>query len=387
MKNFIFNAPTNLVFGKGSVSQLPELIEGKYKKILLHFGGGSIKKNGVYDDVINALNKLDIEVFELGGVKPNPKLSLVNKGIDLVKKEGIDLILAVGGGSSIDSAKAIALGGASDVDVWDYFMRKAEPKKAIDVGVVLTIPATGSEASMGTVITNEDESLKLAVNHPLLRPQFAIMDPQYTLSLPKDQTFAGVMDILSHIFERYFTKEENVELTDALAEATMRTVIDNAYKLLEDPNDYNARAEIMLAGTIAHNGLLGIGRVDDWASHDLGHQLSALYGTTHGVSLAIIFPAWMKYVYRDKPEVFNKFAINVFGVMEVGKTQEHVALEGIKEFEDFLKDIGLPTTFTVGDIPTDEFEKMANNAVIHGSLGNFKKISKEDAINIYKLAE
>ena len=387
MKNFSYNAPTNLVFGKGSVSELPKLIEGKYKKILLHYGGGSIKKNGVYDDVINALNKVDVEVFELGGVEPNPKLSLVRKGIELVKKEGIDLILAVGGGSAIDSAKAIALGGASDTDVWDYFMRKANPQKAKDVAVVLTIPATGSEASQGTVITNQDESLKLAVNHPILRPQFSIMDPEYTLSLPKDQTFAGVMDILSHVFERYFTKEKHVELTDALAEATIRTVIDNAYKLLEDPNDYDARAEIMLAGTIAHNGLLGIGRVDDWASHGLGHQLSALYGTTHGVSLAIMFPAWMKYVYRDNLEIFNKFAINVFGVMEIGKSEEHIALEGIKEFEDFLKDIGLPTTLTSAGLPTDEFEKMATSAVIHGSLGNLRKISKEDAIDIYKLAE
>ncbi|MDY0236821.1 MAG: iron-containing alcohol dehydrogenase [Gudongella sp.] len=387
MKNFSFNAPTNLVFGKGSVSELPKLIEGKYKKILLHYGGGSIKKNGVYDDVINALDGLDIEVFELGGVKPNPKLSLVRKGVELVKKEGIDLILAVGGGSSIDSSKAIALGAMSDIDVWDYFMRKAEPEKALDVGVVLTIPATGSEASMGTVITNEKESLKLSVNHPMLRPQFAIMDPEYTLSLPKEQTFAGVMDILSHIFERYFTSVKNVELTDALAEATMRTVIDNAYRLLEDPNDYNARAEIMLSGTIAHNGLLGIGRVDDWASHGLGHQLSALYGTTHGVSLAIMFPAWMKYVYRNNLEIFNKFAINVFGVMDIGKSAEHIALEGIKEFEDFLRDIDLPTTFSAAEIPTNEIERMATAAVIHGSLGNLRKITKEDAINIYNLAE
>jgi alcohol dehydrogenase YqhD (iron-dependent ADH family) len=387
MKNFSFNAPTNLVFGKGSVSELPKLIEGKYKKILLHYGGGSIKKNGVYDDVINALKKVDVEVFELGGVEPNPKLSLVEKGIKIAKKEGIDLILAVGGGSSIDSAKAIALGAVSDIDVWDYFMRKADPQNALDVGVVLTIPATGSEASMGTVVNNEKESLKLSVNHPILRPQFAIMDPQYTLSLPKEQTFAGVMDILSHIFERYFTSEKNVELTDALAEATMRTVIENAYKLIQNPMDYNARAEIMLSGTIAHNGLLGIGRVDDWASHNLGHQLSALYGTTHGVSLSIIFPAWMKYVYRDNLEIFNKFAINVFGVIDIAKSEEHIALEGIKEFEDFLKDIDLPTTFSAGKIPINEFEKMAEAAVILGSLGSLKKITKEDAINIYNLAE
>jgi len=387
MKNFSFYSPTMIKFGKGSLEKLPKLVEGKYKKILLHYGGGSIKKNGIYEDTINQLKKSGVQVVELGGVKPNPALSMVREGIKLAKENEIDLILAVGGGSVIDSAKAIALGAVTDADIWDFFLGKEKVERALPVGVVLTIPATGSEASMGSVITNEDEQLKLAVNHDLLRPVFAIMDPEYTMTLPRDQTFAGVMDILSHIFERYFTHTENVELTDRLAEATIKTVMNNAYKLVKNPDDYNARAEIMLAGTIAHNGLLGMGREDDWASHQLGHQLSALYGATHGVTLGIIFPAWMKYVYRENLDIFNKFAVNVFGVSAAGNTKEHVALEGIRRFEEFLKKIGLPRTLSEAGLPTDEFERMADLATSMGSFGALKKIDRSDAIEIYKLAE
>lgn len=387
MKNFDFYSPTMIKFGKGSIEGLQELVEGNYKRVLFHYGGGSIKKNGIYQQVMKQLKKAGVEVFEFGGVKPNPSLSMVKKGIKIAKDKKIDFVLAVGGGSVIDSAKAIALGAVSDSDVWDFYLGKENVEKTLPVGVVLTIPATGSEASMGSVITNEDNNLKLAVNHDLLRPIFAIMDPVYTMSLPREQTFAGVMDILSHVFERYFTNTENVELTDSLAEATMRTVINNAYKLIKNPDDYDARAEIMLAGTIAHNGLLGIGREEDWSSHQLGHQLSALYGATHGVTLGIIFPAWMKYVYRDNLDIFNKFAVNVFGVSDAGKTKEHVALEGIRKFEDFLKKINLPRTLNEAKLPTNEFERMADLAVSMGSFGTLKLIDREDAIKIYKLAE
>src|SRR5690554_1293164 len=309
MKNFSFYSPTMIKFGQGSISKLNTIVMGKYSRVLLHYGGGSIKKNGVYDETMEELEKAGVKVFELGGVKPNPRLSLVREGIKLVKNNNIDLILAVGGGSVIDSAKAIALGAATEEDIWDYFLGKEKVRAALPVGVVLTIPATGSEASMGTVITNEENSLKLSVNHDILRPIFAIMDPTYTLSLPEDQTFAGVMDILSHIFERYFSNTLNVDFTDYLCEGAIKSVIKNAYSLKKDPNDYNARAEIMIAGTFAHNGLMGLGRQDDWASHLIAHQLSALYDTTHGVSLAIIFPAWMKYVYRENLDIFNKFAL------------------------------------------------------------------------------
>ncbi|MGM0396421.1 MAG: iron-containing alcohol dehydrogenase [Bacillota bacterium] len=387
MKNFSFYSPTMIKFGKGSIVNLQELVEGKYERVLLHYGGGSIKKNVIYDQTIEQLNNSGVEVFELRGVKPNPSLSMVREGIQIAKEKKIDLVLAVGGGSVIDSAKAIALGTVTEADIWDYFLGKERVEKALPVGVVLTIPGTGSEASMGSVITNEDESMKLSVNHDLLRPIFAIMDPEYTITLSREQTFAGVMDILSHVFERYFTHTENVELTDSLAEATMKTVINNACKLLKNPRDYNARAEIMIAGTLAHNGLLGIGREDDWASHQLGHQLSALYGATHGVTLGIIFPAWMKYVYRENLDIFNKFAVNVFGVLAAGKTREHIALEGIRRFEDFLKKIGLPRTLTEAGLPTNEFDRMADLAMTMGSFGALKTINREDAIEIYKLAE
>lgn len=387
MRNFSFYSPTMIKFGEGSVEKLQKLVQGKYKRVLFHYGGGSIKKNGIYKEVKQQLLNSGVEVFELSGVRPNPSLELVREGIKLARDKDVDLVLAVGGGSVIDSAKAIALGARTEADIWDFFLGKEKVERALPVGVVLTIPATGSEASMGSVITNEEEQMKLSVNHDLLRPVFAIMDPKYTLTLPREQTFAGVMDILSHIFERYFTSTENVELTDSLAEATIRTVIDNGCKLLKDPRDYNARAEIMLAGTIAHNGLLGLGRQDDWASHQLGHQLSALFGTTHGVTLSIIFPAWMKYVYRDNLEIFNKFAINVFKVTPTGKTREHVALEGIRRFEEFLRKIGLPRTFREAGLPLDQMEKLADMATAMGSFGSLKRIHREDALEIYKLAE
>lgn len=387
MKNFSFYSPTMIKFGQGSISKLNTIVMGKYSRVLLHYGGGSIKKNGVYDETMEELKKAGVKVFELGGVKPNPRLSLVREGIKLVKNNNIDLILAVGGGSVIDSAKAIALGAATEEDIWDYFLGKEKIRAALPVGVVLTIPATGSEASMGTVITNEENSLKLSVNHDILRPIFAIMDPTYTLSLPEDQTFAGVMDILSHIFERYFSNTPNVDFTDYLCEGAIKSVIKNAYSLKKDPNDYNARAEIMIAGTFAHNGLMGLGRQDDWASHLIAHQLSALYDTTHGVSLAIIFPAWMKYVYRENLGIFNKFALNIFNISDSGKSKERVALEGIEKFQSFLEKIGLPTTLKEANIPRDEFYRMADLATMQGSIGALKVLNREDVINIYKLAE
>lgn len=386
MNNFSIYLPTKIKFGKGTINKLSKLVKGNYKKVLIHYGGGSIKRSGLYDEVVNELKKADVEIYELGGVKPNPRLSLVREGIELAKKEGIDLILAVGGGSAIDSAKAIALGAVTDVDVWDFYLGNKRPERALPVGVVLTYPATGSEASMGSVITNEEEGLKLSVNDDLIRPTFAIMDPTYTLTLPRDLTFAGISDILSHILERYFTNTPNVDLTDHLCEATMRSVIKNARILNEDLDDYNARAEIMLAGTIAHNGILGVGREEDWSSHNIGHQLSALYGTTHGVTLSIIFPAWMKYVYKDNLDRFNKFAVNVFDISDAGKSKEIVALEGIKAYEDFLKEVGLPTSFKEANLPSDKIEEMARKAVIKGKLGGLKKLDVDDIIKIYKLA-
>lgn len=386
MKNFKFYSPTKIVFGEGSVNQLGRQIAGKYKNILLHYGGGSIKKSGLYTEVMNILKEYDCELYELSGVEPNPKLGLVREGVKLAKEKDIDLILAVGGGSVIDSAKAIGIGAMYDGDVWDYYTGDANVRGTIPLGVILTFPATGSEASMGSVITNEDGYRKLAVNHDILRPLFAIMDPLYTLTLPSKQTFAGIMDILSHIFERYFTHTKNVDLTDSLCEGTMRTVIKNAYILKKDPRNLPARSEIMLAGTIAHNGLLGMGREDDWASHGIGHEMSALYGTTHGRTLSIIFPAWMKYVYKENLDRFVQFAINVFSVSVVNKSLEEIALEGINSLITFIKDIGLPISFQDEGLPLDKIDFMAERATEEGPLGSFKVLEKEDVIKIYNLA-
>lgn len=387
MNNFALHIHTKIIFGKDTISKLGEQIKGKYSKVLLHYGGGSIKKSGLYDDVIRILKENDCEIFELSGVEPNPKLGLVKEGIKIAKENNIDLILAVGGGSAIDSAKAIGIGALYDGDVWDFYMGKLQPEVTIPVGVVLTLPATGSEASRGTVITNEEGLYKRSTGGDFMRPIFAIMDPTYTLTLPTKQTFAGIMDIISHIFERYFTQTTNVDLTDRLSEGTIKTVIENAYILKKDPNNYNARAEIMFAGTIAHNGLLGVGRDEDWSSHNIGHELSALYGATHGETLSIIFPAWMKYVYKEHVDRFVQFATRVFDVAESGQDKEQIALEGIKRLEGFITDMGLPKSFTEANLPTDEIELMATKATERGPQGNFKKLYKEDVINIYNLAK
>jgi hypothetical protein len=386
VNKFKYYSPTKIVFGEDSVSQLDKLIEKRFKRILLHYGGGSIKKSGLYDDIINSLSKIGCEVFELSGVEPNPKLSLVREGIELAKEKDIDLILAVGGGSVIDSAKAIGIGAKYDGDVWDFYVDKSRVKDTIPLGVILTFPATGSETSRGSVITNEEGPHKLAVNDDILRPVFAIMDPALTLTLPDKQTFAGIMDILSHIFERYFTNTENVDLTDHLCEGAMKSVIKNAYILKKEPDNIAARAEIMLAGTIAHNGILGLGREEDWSSHVIGHELSAFYGTTHGRTLGIIFPAWMKYVYKENIGRFMQFATNVFDVSVVNKSPEQIALEGIDNLITFLKDMEVPTSFSEEGLPTDKFEIMAEKASGGGTIGGLKELNSKDIFRIYNLA-
>ncbi len=386
MKNFDFQMQTRVIFGKDTVDSLEKVLKDKYKNILIHYGGGSIKKYGLYDQIIDILKKMDINYYQLGGVEPNPKLSLVREGIKICKDNDIDLILAVGGGSAIDSAKAIGIGAKYQGDVWDFFTGKANPKESLDVGVVLTFPATGSEMSTGTVITKEEGLYKRGAGGEVVRPVFAIMDPQLTLTLPDKQTFAGVMDILSHIFERYFTKTEHVDFIDCISEGAMKSIIKNAYILKKDPQDYHARAEIMLAGSMAHNGLLGLGRQDDWASHDISHEISAIYGETHGVTLAIIFPAWMKYVYREDPKRFAQFGREVFAIEE-DKDEGKMALRAIEEFESFLKDMDLPTRLSQIGVDEKDFQLMAKKATENGNLGSFKSLDREDVLEIYKLAK
>ena len=386
MENFTFENTTKIIFGKNTESQVGIEAARYGNKILLHYGGGSIKKYGLYDRVLKSLKDAGLEIIELGGVQPNPRLGLVKEGIDLCRREKIDFILAVGGGSVIDSAKAIAAGITYNGDVWDFFTGKASVEKVIPVGVILTIAAAGSESSGNSVITNEEGLYKRAVGSDMLRPRFAILNPEITYSLPPNQTACGVSDIMAHIMERYFTTVKDVDLTDRLCEAALKTVINNVPIVLEEPKNYAARAEIMWAGTIAHNGLLSTGRIGDWASHQIEHELSGIYDVPHGAGLSTIFPAWMKYVYKKDPEKFAQFAVRVWNVepdfKDVGKT----ALEGIKRLKDFYKEIGLPGTLKEMNIPYDRLEEMAEKCTEEGPRGNFVKLSKDDILEILMIA-
>jgi len=386
MNNFEFYNPTRIIFGKDTQKQIGKYVKKYSSNILLHYGKDSIKKNGIYTDVILSLKEAGISYTELGGVQPNPRVSLVRRGIKICKEQKIDFILAVGGGSVIDSAKAIALGIKYNGDVWDLFTRKAASENSVPVGVILTIPAAGSESSPNSVITNEEESMKLAVSYPNLRPVFSILNPAFCFSLPKEQLGYGVCDMMAHIFERYFTQTQFTELTDKLCEGTLKTIINNSSIILKNFNDYNAWSEIMFAGNIAHNGLLGMGRKEDWASHGIEHALSAVYDIPHGAGLSIVFPAWMKYVYKENIPLFVRFALNVWDVDGKLKNSEEIALKGIEETEIFFKSLNLPTRLADLNIKEDNIEIMAKKTTVFGSLGSFKELNTEDVIAIYKLA-
>lgn len=386
MQNFIFQCPTKIIFGRNTENQVGNEVKNYSRKVLLHYGGGSIKRSGLYDKIIKSLQEADIEIFELGGVVANPRLSMVREGISKCRENGIDFILAVGGGSVIDSAKAIAVGVPYDGDVWDFYIGKSTPVRALPSGVILTIPATGSEASKSTVITNEDGWYKLSIGHDMLRPAFAIMNPELSFTLPPYQTAAGAVDIMSHVMERYFTNVPNVELTDRLCEATLKTVLRNTPLVMQDPEDYNARAEIMWAGTIAHNDLLSTGRIGDFGSHKIEHELSGIYDVAHGAGLAVIFPAWMKYVYKNNVNRFVQFAIRVFDLEMDFEAPENTVLEGINKLEEFFKSLDLPTHLSELLITDERFEEMASKCTEKGPVGFLTKLYKEDVLNILKLA-
>ncbi|NLK87191.1 MAG: iron-containing alcohol dehydrogenase [Clostridiaceae bacterium] len=386
MNNFTFQNTTKIIFGKGTENTVGEETAKYSKKVLLHYGGGSIKKTGLYDRVTKSLKDAGVEYVELGGVKPNPRLSLIYEGIELCRNNGIDFILAVGGGSVIDSAKGIAAGMCYEGDVWDLYLRKGTAAKALPVGVVLTIPAAGSESSGSSVVTKEEGQLKRDIGYDFLRPRFSILNPEVCFTLPSYQTACGAADIMAHIMERYFTNTPNVELTDRLSEATMTTMINNVPAALAAPNDYNAFAEIMWAGTFAHNDLLGTGREQDWSSHKIEHELSGIYDIAHGAGLAIIFPAWMKYVYKVNVNRFVQFAVRVWKVEQDFSDPEKTALEGIAKLEDFFRSLGLPTRLADAGITEDRFEEMAEKCVGSGTIGGLKKLDKNDIVNIYRLA-
>ncbi len=386
MNNFTWFNPTKIIFGKDTHKEAGKLTAGYAKKVLLHYGGKSIKTTGTYDVVVNSLKENGVEYVELGGVVPNPRLSLVQEGIELCRREEINFILAVGGGSVIDSAKAIAVGVPYDGDVWDFYSTPKQPEKILPMGVVLTIPAAGSESSDGSVITNEKTKEKRSCCTDLMFPDFAILNPQLCYTLPENQISAGGADILAHVMERYFVPNKNNDLTDRLCEATMKTLINNLPLVLEDKNNYDAWAEVMWTGNVAHNGLLGKGRQDDWASHGIEHELSALYDIAHGAGLAIIFPAWMKYVNDAHPERFVQFAQRVFGICPEGRSENSIIGEGIAKLEEFFQKIGLVTTLAEAGIDDSNFELMAKKAAINGPLGSMKRLDVKDIQSIYELA-
>lgn len=383
MDNFRFAMPTQVLFGQDTESQVGEEVKKWGSKVLLHYGGGSIIRSGLKDTVEASLKAAGIDFVELGGVKPNPRLSLVHEGIDLCRREGVDFILAVGGGSVIDSAKAIAVGLNYDGDVWDYYAGKQPVTEMLPLGVILTIPAAGSEASSSSVITNEDGWRKVGLGSEHMRPKFAIMNPELTMTLPPYQTACGAADIMAHVMERYFTNTKDVDFTDKMCEAVLRTIIKQVPIALDAPDDYAARAEIMWASTIAHNDLLSTGRVGDWASHQIEHELSAKYDIAHGAGLAIVFPAWMKHVYKHDVERFAQFGVRVWNVEYDFANPERTALGGIQRLKQFFRSIGLPVSLADADIDDTHLQEMAE---LCGSTGNFVKLNSQDILTIYQLA-
>jgi alcohol dehydrogenase YqhD (iron-dependent ADH family) len=388
MENFDFRNPTKIVFGRGGEARVGAETAAYSKKILLHYGGGSAKASGLYDRIVDSLRAAGVAWVELGGVKPNPRLSLVREGIGLCKEKGLGLVLAVGGGSVIDSAKAIAMGAVIDGDVWDFYLGKGEPKSALPVGTVLTIPAAGSESSTGTVITNEDGLLKRAVNSELIYPRFSILNPELCFTLPRFQVACGASDIMAHLMERYFTVVEHVDFTDRLLEATMKTIALKAPTVLDDPRNYDAWSEFMWAGTIAHNNLLNTGRIGDWASHDIEHEISGIYDVAHGAGLAAVFPAWMKHTLKRDVARFAQWAARVWNVDVDFRDPEATANEGIRRLEAFYRAIGLGTRLSELKVGSDRLDEMASKCTDSGkrTVGNFVKLDREAVRDILELA-
>ena len=387
MNNFNFYSPTYFAFGKGRENEAGKLVKRfGGSKVLIHYGGGSIIKSGLLDRVKVSLHNEGVAYIELGGVVPNPRSGLVYEGIELCRKEQVDFVLAVGGGSAIDSAKAIAIGAPYEGDFWDFFKGK-RVDKALPVGTILTLSAAGSEGSANSVITHEDGMLKRGSGSELMRPVFSILNPELTCSLPAFQTACGATDMMAHVFERYFTNTKNVEITDRLCEAVLKTVIAETPKALANPDDYEARANIMWAGMVAHNDICGVGREQDWSTHQMEHELSALYDVAHGAGLAVMFPAWMKYVMHQDVLRFAQFAVRVWGCEMDFHHPEKTALEGIHRLEHFYTSIGMPIRFSQLGAKAEDINQMIDNLQIgQGTIGLFVKLAANDIKKIYELA-
>ncbi len=389
MNNFVFYSPTEFVFGKATEMQVGALAR-KYgaRKVMIVYGGGSVVRSGLLDRVKQSLQEAGIEYCLMGGVQPNPVDTKVYEGIEFCRREQADMLLPVGGGSVIDTAKAIAAGVLYEGDFWDFYIGKAKVTKALKVAVVLTIPAAGSEGSGNTVITKLDGLQKLSLRVPeVLRPVFSIMNPELTYTLPPFQTACGVADMMAHIMERYFTNTQEVEIGDRLCEGTLMAIINEAPKVMRNPEDYGARANLMWAGMIAHNGTCGVGCEEDWASHFLEHEISAIYGVTHGAGLSVIFPAWMTWMVEHNVGKIAQYAVRVWGVPE-SEDKKAVALEGIGKLKAFFSSLGLPVTFKELGVENPDIDRLADS--LHRNkgelVGNYVKLTKQDSKEIYHLA-
>lgn len=380
---FTFHNPTKLIFGDGQLEQLEKEVPMYGKTVLMVYGGGSIKANGLYDRVLQHLNRIQAAVYELPGVEPNPRVSTVRKGVQLCKNHQVDLILAVGGGSVIDCCKAIAVGAKTEIDVWDIITRKSEAKDALPIGTILTLAATGSEMNSGSVITNWETQEKIGWGSPLVFPRFSILEPKNTVSVPENQTVYGIVDIMSHVFEQYFRHTDNVKLQDRYCEGLLRTVIETAPQLMKDLNNAKYRETILYCGTMALNGTISMGAGGDWATHNIEHAVSAVYDIPHGGGLAILFPNWMKHVMDEGLDRFKQFAVRVFDIDPTGKTDREVALQGIEALRSFWNSIGAPSRLADYDIDESKFDAMLDHAMANGPFGHFKKLEREDVRAIY----
>ncbi|MCL6571436.1 MAG: iron-containing alcohol dehydrogenase [Bacillus sp. (in: Bacteria)] len=384
MENFTFWNPTKLIFGKGQLEQIKSEIPQYGKKVLLVYGGGSIKRSGLYEKVTTLLTEIGVELFELSGVEPNPRITTARKGVEICKREGIDFLLAVGGGSVIDCTKLIAAGAKYDGDAWDLVVRKANVREALPFGTVLTLAATGSEMNAGSVITNWETNEKYGWGSAVTYPKFSILDPVNTYTVPKNQTIYGIVDMMSHVLEHYFHREEDTDFQDRMCESLLITVMENAPKLLNDLENYQLRATILYSGTMALNGILNKGYSGDWATHNLEHAVSAVYDIPHGGGLAILMPNWMKHSQSAKPERLKKLAVRVFGVETGGKSTEEIGLEGIQRLREFWNSIEAPSRLADYDIDDSKLELMADRAMVNGEFGNFKKLNRDDVLAIYR---
>lgn len=388
MEQFEFMSPTKFILQKDA-----DLLCGREVKkysdnvLFVHYGDKYMYESGLHDRIAKALSDAGVNCYELSGVQPNPRVELVREGIELCRKEKIGCVLAVGGGSVIDTAKAVAIGVKYDGDVWDFYSHKAVPTEALPIGTVMTLPATGSEGSNGSVLKNTETGESADTMADCLRPAFTLMNPDLTLTIPKRQTVFGIVDMFSHVLERYFSSSEGTYLTDYMCEGVMKSIMVNARALMEDLNDYNARAELMWTAVVAHNGLLATGRNQDWATHTIGAQLSAQYNAVHGATLAVLFPNWAAYVYKENIPRFVQFANRVFGIDVDFYDQEKTALEGIRKLREFFDFLGAPSTLAEIEVDSDEkFRKMAEDACRFGDIGGLKSLNADDVEAIYRRA-